>query len=319
VSQGIPRSPAPPWQGSLDPRELAHLASLALRARTIVEGAFSGSHRNLHPGTSVEFTEHREYAPGDDIRRIDWKAVGRTDRYYVKRFEDETEMHAYLVLDASASMAYQRRALRKFDYATALAGAIAYLLAQQGDAAGLLLFDEASRKVLPPSTRPGQIHEVFRRLEEAQPAGRTDAARALGYLGELVDKRSLIIVMSDLLDCEPDGPTDEARGPLMERLRQLRAWGHDLTLFHLLDPDEVTLPFDDLVHFEGMEPGDTRTLLAQAPDLAAAFTLESAAFRQRWRNACLKAGIEYRFAATDASPAAILRAFLVDRQKNTRA
>jgi uncharacterized protein (DUF58 family) len=311
VSPGVEE----PQPMALDPKDLARLASLELRARTIVEGAFSGTHRNLHPGTSLEFTEHREYAPGDDIRRIDWKAVGRADRYYVKRFENETEMHAYLVLDASASMAYQRRGLSKFDYAEALAGALAYLVAQQGDAAGLLLFDESTRHYLPPSTRPGQIREVLRRLQEAQPAGRTDAGRALGYLGESIDKRSLIIVMSDLLDCEPDGVADEVRGALAERLRQLRARGHDLVLFHLLDPDEVKLPFEDLVHFEGLEPGDTRTLLAQAPDLAAAFARESAAFRQRWREACLESGIEYRFVSTDASPVEVLRAFLADRQK----
>jgi uncharacterized protein (DUF58 family) len=318
VSEGATGSREPPRPGLLDPTDLARLASLELRARTIVEGAFSGMHRNLHPGTSVEFTEHREYAPGDEIRRIDWKAVGRADRYYVKRFEDETEMHTFLVLDASASMGYRRRGVSKLDYAGYLASALAYLVGQQGDAAGLLLFDEKARSFLPPSTRPGQIREVFRLLESAQPAGRTDAALALGHLGELTDKRSLIILMSDLLDSEPDEPGGEARGALPERLRQLRARGHDVALFHLLDPDEVVLPFDDLIFFEGMEPGDARTLLAQAPDLAQAFKRESQAFRDRWRAACLEASVEYRFARTDAPPAEVLRAFLADRQRAVR-
>ena len=308
--------------GLLDPTDLARLASLELRARTIVEGAFSGMHRNLHPGTSVEFTEHREYAPGDDVRRIDWKAVGRADRYTIKCFEDETEMHTFLVLDASASMGYGRRGVSKLDYAGYLAGALAYLLGRQGDAAGLLLFDENTRSYLPPSTRPGQIREVFRQLETATATGRTDAARALGYLGEIIDKRSLIILMSDLLDSEPDadlpGRAHEVGGPLAGRLRQLRARGHDVALFHLLDPDEIELPFDDLIFFEGMEPDDTRTLLAQAPDLAAAFAVESAAFRDRWRAACLEAGVEYRFARTDGPPAEVLRAFLADRLRTVR-
>jgi uncharacterized protein (DUF58 family) len=318
VSEGGTASGEPARPGLLDPTDLARLASLDLRARTIVEGAFSGMHRNLHPGTSVEFTEHREYAPGDEIRRIDWKAVGRADRYYVKRFEDETEMHTFLVLDASASMGYRRRGVSKLDYAGYLASALAYLVGQQGDAAGLLLFAENVRSFLPPSTRPGQIREVFRLLEAAQPAGSTDAALALGHLGELTDKRSLIIFMSDLLDCEPDEPGGELRGPLPGRLRQLRARGHDVALFHLLDPDEVELPFDDLIFFEGMEPGDTRTLLAQAPDLAEAFKRESAAFRERWRTACLESSVEYRFARTDAPPAEVLRAFLADRQRAVR-
>ncbi|HEX7597398.1 MAG TPA: DUF58 domain-containing protein, partial [Polyangia bacterium] len=304
MSEGATGSKKPLRPGMLDPTDLARLASLELRARTIVEGAFSGMHRNLHPGTSVEFTEHREYAPGDEIRRIDWKAVGRADRYYVKRFEDETEMHTFLVLDASASMGYRRLGVSKLDYAGYLASALAYLLGQQGDAAGLLLFDENTRSYLPPSTRPGQIREVFRQLETAAPSGRTDAARALGYLGELMDKRSLIIFMSDLLDSEPeDGTNDEARGPLLGRLRQLRARGHDVALFHLLDPDEIELPFDDLIFFEGMEPDDARTLLGQAPDLARAFAAESTAFRNRWRAACLEAGVEYRLARTDGPPA----------------
>lgn len=306
---------------AVDPHELAQLASLELRARVIVEGAFAGMHHNLHTGTSIEFSEHKEYAPGDEIRRIDWKAVGRMDRYYVKRFEDETEMRTYLVLDTSASMAYWRRGVSKLTYAGYLAAAIAYLLAKQGDPAGLLFFDEATRQYLPPSTRAGQIREIFRLLDEATPAGRTDSARALSGLGELLDQRSLVLVFSDLLDAEPDDPVGDRRrsdavasGPVVERLRQLRARGHDVVLFHLLDPDEMELPFDDLLYFEGMEPGDGRTLLAQAADLREAFRRESAAFRERWRMACLEAKVEYRFARTDERPADVLRAFLSSRR-----
>jgi len=261
---------------AIDPLELARLASLELRARVIVEGAFSGMHHNLHPGTSVEFTEHKEYAPGDEIRRIDWKAVGRIDRYYVKRFEDETEMRTYLVVDASASMGYQRRGVSKLSYASYLAGAFAYLLGKQGDPAGLFLFDTQTRHYLPPSTRPGQIREIFRLLDGATAEGTTDPARALSHVGEVLDKRSVVLFFTDLLDAEPDDavskePGNPAKGPLAERLRQLRARGHDVVVFHLLDPDEIELPFDDLMFFEGMEPGDSRTLLAQASDLREAF------------------------------------------------
>jgi uncharacterized protein (DUF58 family) len=310
----------------MDPTALARLASLSLRARVIVEGAFAGMHHNLHAGTSMEFTEHKEYAPGDEIRRIDWKAVGRVDRYYVKRFEDDTEMRTFLVVDASSSMGYGRKGVSKLTYAGYLAGALAYLLGQQGDPAGLLLFDEETRNYLPPSTRAGQVREILRLLEAAAPAGRTTAERTLGYVGELADRRSVIIVISDLLDSEPDGGPARraseggtvARGPAAERLANLSARGHDVVLFHLLDPDEVELPFDDLMFFEGMEPEDARTLLAEAGDLREAFRRESRAFRERWRLACLEAGLEYRFTTTDTPPADVLRAFLSARRRARR-
>jgi uncharacterized protein (DUF58 family) len=299
--------------GLLAPVDLARLSSLAVRARTIVEGALSGMHRNLHPGSALEFTEHKEYAPGDDIRRIDWKAVARTDRYTIKRFENETEMRTLLVLDTSASMAYRRTTVSKLEYATYLCAALAYLVGQQRDAAGLLAYDEGTRAFLPPSTRPGQIREVLAALEGLRPAGVANAGRAMDTAGEICDKRSLVILFSDLLDVEdaPVGPV--AKGPLAERVRQLRARGHDVVLFHLLDPDEIELPFEDLMFFEGMEPGDKRTLLAEARDLAQAFREESASFRERWRTTCLEARVEYRFARTDIPPSEILHAFLADR------
>jgi uncharacterized protein (DUF58 family) len=330
----VPAFPAPAASRpqALDPAALASLASLSVRARVIVEGAFAGMHHNLHAGTSMEFTEHKEYAPGDEIRRIDWKAVGRVDRYYVKRFEDETEMRTFLVVDASASMAYGRRGVSKLTYAGYLASAVAYLLGQQGDPAGLLLFDDRTRHYLPPSTRSGQVREIFRLLEGAAPAGGTVADRTLSQVGELADKRSLVLVFSDLLDTEPEGglpparaaargpagPSPGAHGPVAERLANLAARGHDVVVFHLLDPDEVELPFEDLMFFEGVEPGDARTLLAEAADLREAFREESRAFRERWRLACLEVGVEYRFASTTEAPADILRRFLSGRRRARR-
>jgi uncharacterized protein (DUF58 family) len=290
----------------LDPLDLARLSSLAVRARVIVEGAFAGMHHNPHAGTSIEFAEHKEYAPGDDIRHIDWKAVGRVGRYYVKRFEDETEMRTFILLDSSASMGYRRRGLSKLEYGSYLAAAIGYLLGQQGDPAGLLLFDEKTRQYLPPRTRGGHVRDLLMALEAAYPAGRTEPGRALGHVGELADRRSLIILMSDLLDAPAD---------LADRLRQLRSRGHDVVMLQLLDPDEVELPFDDLTHFEAMEPGDDRRLLADPRDLAASFRRESLALRERWRLACLEARVEYLFATTDLPPAAVLRSFLFGRQR----
>ncbi len=316
---------APTAAAATDPRELARQSGLAVRARVVVEGAFAGMHHNLHAGTSMEFTEHKEYAPGDEIRRIDWKAVGRVDRYYVKRFEDETEMRTFLVVDASASMGYGRRGTTKLEYASTLAAALAYLLGQQGDAAGLLTFggdaDDEGTRYLPPSTRSGQVREIFAQLETCRPAGTADWPKILGKLGEVADRRGLLVLFTDLLDADAAESAAAARDDVPElatRLRHLRARGHDVVVFHILDPDEVALPFDDLTFFEGVEPGDNRKILADATDLQAAFARESTSFRERWRKICLEGQVEYRFCTTDTPPAKVLRAFLVGRQKGRR-
>jgi uncharacterized protein (DUF58 family) len=294
---------------ALDPADIARLGSMSVRARVIVEGAFAGMHQNPHAGSSIEFSEHKEYAPGDDIRRIDWKAVGRVDRYYIKRFEDETEMRTFLLVDSSASMGYGRKGVTKLAYASYLAAALAYLLAQQGDPAGLVLFDEKTRQYLPPRTRGGHIRDLLVALDAAYPAGRTEPARALAEIGEIADRRSLIVVFADLLD---------APAELADRLRQVRSRGNDVVLFHLMDPDEVELPFDDVTDFEGLEPDDARRLLVDPRDLAASFRRESAALRDRWRQTCVESRVEYRFATTAEPPADVLRAFLFARQKARR-
>jgi uncharacterized protein (DUF58 family) len=298
---------------ALDPVDLARLESMSVRARVIVEGAFAGMHHNPHAGTSIEFAEHKEYAPGDDLRHMDWKAVARVERYYIKRFEDETEMRTFLLVDASASMGYKRRGVSKLEYASYLAAALGYLLAQQGDPAGLLVFDEGTRQYLPPRTRGGHIRDLLVALDGVYAAGRTQPGRALAHAGELADRRSLIVLMTDLLDAPPDGPDG-----LADRLRQVRSRGHDVALFHLLDPDEVELPFEDLTQFEGVEPEDARRLLVDPRDLAASFARESLALRERWRLACLEARVEYRFATTATPPAEVLRAFLFDRRRARR-
>ena len=293
----------------LDPLDIARLESMAVRARVIVEGAFAGMHQNPHAGASIEFSEHKEYAPGDDIRRIDWKAAGRVDRYYIKRFEDETEMRTFLLVDASASMGYGRKGPSKLAYASYLAAALAYLLAQQGDPAGLLVFDEGTRHYLPPRTRGGHIRDLLAALDAVYPAGRTEPGRALAHVGEMADRWSLVVLFTDLLDAPAD---------LADRLRQLRSRGNDVVLFQLLDPDEVELPFDELTDFQAMEPDDARRLLVDPRDLAASFQRESAALRERWRQICLEARVEHRFATTADPPAEVLSGFLFARQRTRK-
>jgi uncharacterized protein (DUF58 family) len=285
---------------------LSRLASLTVRARVIVEGAFAGLHHNRHAGSSIEFAEHKEYAPGDDVRHIDWKAVARVGRYYVKRFENETEMRTYMLLDCSASMGYRRRGVSKLVYGSYLTAALAYLLGQQGDPAGLMLFADTTRAYLPPRTRPGHVRDLVGMLEAAYPAGGTRPDRVLGELGELARRRSLVLLFTDLLDAPDD---------LAAELRQLRARGHDVVVFHLLDPDEIELPLDDITHFEAVEPDDDRVLLADPRELRAAFRRESIAFRARWRTACVEARVEYQLAVTDTPPAEVLRRLLFARQR----
>lgn len=288
----------------LDPVELATLGGMSVRARVIVEGAYAGMHHNPHAGSSIEFAEHKEYAPGDEIRHIDWKAVARTNRYTVKRYEDDTEMRTFLCVDASASMGYRGDGVSKLEYVSYLAAALGYLLAQQGDPAGLLLCDDGTRSYLPPRTRAGHVRDLLDTLDAADAAGRTHPARALAHLAEITERRSLIVFFSDLLDVGDEVDT---------RLRLLRTRGHDVVLFHVLDPHEVDLPFEDLSHFEGIEPEDARRLLADPRDLRAAFRRESAALRERWRLGCLESRVEYRFATTDTPPSAVLRDFIVAR------
>src|SRR5215471_12698621 len=187
----------------LDPVALQRLHNLELRARTVVEGALPGLHRSPHHGSSVEFAEHKEYAPGDEIKHIDWKAYGKFDKYYVKRFEEETELKAYLVIDSSASMGYRGNGVSKLDYARTLAASLAYLLLRQQDQVGMIAFGEKLRGYLPPRARGGHLGDLLTALDDVKALGKTDLLRAIAYLSEVAHRRSLLIVFSDLLDSPP--------------------------------------------------------------------------------------------------------------------
>src|SRR5262245_8875015 len=198
----------------LDAETLARLSTMALRARMVVEGALSGVHRAPHYGSSVEFAEHKEYSPGDEIRHIDWKAYGKFDKYYVKRFEQETEVRAYLYVDCSGSMGYAGAAgsgagarRSKLEVASYLAASLAYLLVRQQDQAGLLPFSGALRTYIPPRARPQHLADLLAALEKLVPEGLTDVGRAIDYLTEVVHRRSMIVVLSDLFDA-PDAILD---------------------------------------------------------------------------------------------------------------
>src|SRR3954452_6998949 len=183
----------------LDPVALSRLSNLELRARTVVEGALAGMHRSPQHGASVEFAEHKEYAAGDEIKNIDWKAYGKFDKYYVKRFEEETELRAYLVIDTSASMAYQGKGVSKLDYARTLAASLAYLLLRQQDQVGMVAFGDKLRGYLPPRSRGGHLSDLLTALDGVVAEGRTDLSRAIAYVSEVAQRRALLVFFSDLL------------------------------------------------------------------------------------------------------------------------
>ncbi len=289
----------------LDPEVIEKVSGLELKARLIVEGFISGLHKSPFRGSSVEFAEHREYVPGDDMRFLDWKVFGKTDRLYIKRYEEETNLDAHVVVDASNSMGYRRRdgkGASKFEYACWAAAALAYLITQQQDTCGLVLFDEAVRKVMPAASNKSHLMNLIKELEQAEPEGSTGIARALGEAGEAVRRRGLVVMFSDLMD---------DAGEILKGLKQVRHRGHEVLLFHVLAHDEVTFPFDRLTKFEGMETLDHLT--ADPVSLRDAYLEEVKQFRRRLRRVCLANRIDLVEMDTADSLGVVLSAYLAKR------
>jgi uncharacterized protein (DUF58 family) len=230
----------------LDPAALMSIRNLELRARTVVEGFWHGLHRSPYHGFSVEFTEYRPYTPGDDPRYLDWRLVARTDRFFIKKFEDETNLRCHLLVDSSRSMTFGSRGYAKVDYARTLAATLAWFLAQQGDATGLLTFDGAVREYLPARHRPGHLRQLMLALEKPAEGRATDLVAPLRRIVELVRKRGLIVLISDLL-----APAADLDAPLA----MLTACGHEVIVFQVLDPAEIAFDFSTASRFEDLETG----------------------------------------------------------------
>jgi uncharacterized protein (DUF58 family) len=276
----------------LDPSALAQVSGMPLRARIIVEGALTGMHRARLRGSSVEFAEHKEFAPGDEIRHIDWKAYAKLDRYYVKQFEQESQLTAFLVLDASASMTYAGKGVSKLAYGAYLVAALAYMLVQQRDRVGLLAFgDRRIDSYVPPRARPAHLGDLLAVLEELERRGGSGdepAAAALDRVAELAGrKRALIVLASDMFERDEDS---------LAALRRLHSRGHDVTVFHVLDDDELELPFRGLTRFESLE--DQRVLLVDPDSVRRAYLRRLHAFLERAERACIDAGVSYQRVAT---------------------
>jgi len=287
------------------PDVLARLGTLTLKAKSVVEGVLTGLHRSPHHGASIEFSEHKEYTPGDDVRRIDWKALGRFDKVYVKVFEQETDLRGYLLVDTSASMSYRSPdvAWSKAEYASVLAASLAYLMVRQADSAGLVAFSEAPHTFVPPRATSAHLGHITTALEGIEAEGGTDVVRALDHLAEVARRRAIVLLFSDLFDPSP---------ALLGRLKQLRSRRHEVAVFHVLDPWELTFPFADLTEFEDLED-PSRRVLADPRGMREAYLEEMAAFLEQVRRATAEVDADYHTVTTDMAPAHVLLRFLAGR------
>ncbi len=289
----------------LDPRVVSRLASLDLRARMVVEGFMAGLHKSPYHGFSVEFSEHRQYMPGDDFKYIDWKVYGKTDRFYVKQFEEETNLKAYLLVDCSASMGFSSGAVSKFQYAIYLAAALTYLMLRQRDAVGLVTFDERIRRILPARSVGTYLPRLLTELDSAVPAHTTRITPMLHEIAERIKRRSLIMLFSDLYDENVEG--------IIQGLKHFRHRKHEMIVFHLLDPREVDFDYHDDAVFEDMETGDR--LSTHPVHIRSEYRRLAREFVANMRRACRENLVDYAMIRTDQPFDIALSQYLQKRKR----
>jgi uncharacterized protein (DUF58 family) len=289
----------------LDPRVASQLATMELRARLIVEGFLTGLHRSPFHGFSAEFSEHRAYHPGDDLRYLDWKVLGRTGRYYVKQFEEETNLRAVIAVDQSASMAYASDGMiPKFTYATYLAAALSYLAMLQKDAVGLALYDQSLQAYYPPRARRSYVGELLTALDRAQTSQHTNTARSLELLAERLHRRSLVIIISDFFD-----DLDQ----IATSLKHFRHDRHEVIAIQVLDPRELDFRFGIAATFRDLETGDE--MITQPIQVRSAYTAALEEFVRALQSQCYNANIDFIQATTDQPYDQLLREYLVRRHR----
>jgi uncharacterized protein (DUF58 family) len=298
--------PEPTRRPKLDPAVLAKLGTLGLQVRAVAEGILSGLHKSPHYGQSIEFAEHKEYTPGDEIRHIDWKAYGKFDKYYVKRYEQETNLRAYLVVDASGSMGYRGKPdrLSKLETASVLAATLAYILFKQQDAAGLVLVQGQIAGAVPPRASASHLSPILDALEAARPEGETRLGAAVDWIVEHAPRRSSVLVFSDLFDKEEK---------VLQKLAQLGRRKHEVALFHVLDPDELEFPFDDPTLFLSME--DARQIEAHGRDVRKGYLEVMARWLADVRRTAAESDLDYALCRTDRPPDEVLLPFLARRER----
>lgn len=289
----------------LRPEVIRQVARLDLRAKFIVEGFLSGLHSSPFQGFSVEFSEHRKYNPGDDLKTLDWNVYAKTGKYFVKKFRAETNMTGYLVMDLSKSMGYTyRQELTKFDYGVCLAAALGYLMIYQQDPVGLVTFDTKLRTVIPPKSKRTQLGTILSVLSNLKPTGETNVADSLFQLASMIRGKSLVMLFSDLLT-DPE--------PVLRSLYRLRYSGHEIILFHILDEAEVKFPFTGLVEFEDVESNEK--LEVDARGIRDDYLSSLSEFQELYRKECSGANIDYVAMDTSVGFDKALLDYLILRQR----
>lgn len=267
----------------LKPEVVAQLANMELRARLVVEGFITGLHKSPYHGFSVEFTEHRQYMPGDEIKHIDWKAYGKTDRYFIKQFEEETNLKSYIILDASKSMDYSSNGhLRKVEYASYIAAALAYLMVEQRDAVGLTIYDERVQTSLPPRATKSYLKQLLKELENLKPSNKTSTAESLHYVAEQIKRRGLVIILSDLFD-------DPAK--VTTAFKHFRHKGNEVIVMQVLDPMERSFAFGTDAVFKDMETNEELT--TQPWHIQKAYQQSMKEFLDFYKKECRENNIDY--------------------------
>ncbi|MEW6672294.1 MAG: DUF58 domain-containing protein [Thermodesulfobacteriota bacterium] len=287
-----------------DPKVLAGIKNLFLRARFVVDGAMMGIHSSRAKGMSAEFEEHRGYTHGDDPRHIDWKAYAKFDRYFIKEYRETTNLRAFIVMDCSASMNYASDGMSKFVYGSTLAASLAYLMLRQQESVGLITFSDKIEKILAPKSAHDHLFAVLKTLQDTVPRGKTSAAAALQDLAAALKKRGMVILISDLLDA----PQRVAKG-----LRQIRARGSEVIVFHLLDPAELNFPFKEPSLFEDLE--EEVTLLADPRTIRPAYLETLRQLTAEYRRICFSNQIDYTLFETSTGLDRALTRYLTWRQK----
>jgi len=295
------------------PETLSKIARLELRARQVVEGFVNGMHKSPYKGFSVEFANHRSYVPGDDIRHIDWRVYAKADRFFIKEYEEETNMRVHIVLDASGSMAYPDHPgtgrMTKWDYSSTLAASLAHLLIYQQDAVGLTVFADKILHNIPISSSRASLRNFAESIESAAPKDGTDVGNVIGELVSHVPRRGMVVIVSDLL-------TDMER--IIECLQRLRYANHDVLVMHVLDHDELEFPFADRTLFEGMEMID-QEILTDPQSLRRSYLDALNSFIERVRSVCLNHRIDYALISTAEPLDVALTTFLAARMHRQRA
>jgi uncharacterized protein (DUF58 family) len=304
--------PATDYRKYLDPRTLARIASLDLRARLIVEGLMAGMHRSPYQGISVEFAQHRQYVPGDDTRHVDWKVFAKTDKVYLKQYLEETNLHLICVVDASESMGYSsigdgEAAWSKYDHATAIAAALSYLAIQQQDSVGLAIFDNELRRYFKPSNSPAQWKTITHELLVVPRLKKTGTGKVLDQLAEKLTHRSLVVLLSDFFD-DIDS--------IEQGLRHLRYRKHEVIAFQVLDPMEVDFPFEDVTLFKGLE--EMGELLTEPQSLRKGYLAELSAFTNQLKKICRGMHIDFTRISSGQALDTVLSSFLAVRGASIR-